>query len=293
MMRGLYGSMLLIFLWSTCPYAQEIILDSDVGIGARATAMGGAYTTLSDDFSGLYSNPAGLARAKRGDVYTSFSHEKFRNKTEFFGTPAEDEFSSTRLNALGLVYVHPVRRGSLVFAGGYGRTRSLDFGLKIDGYDTAAQFHRTGFSEFHGTMEAYTVGGAVDVARGVSVGLSLQMWRGSDRFQQQLTSQDTRDAHGDTVRFYERFAFEDTYRALGLRAGLLYALPSGLRLGISITTPMTFDVKTKLEDEFEDEFENRTDTYPTERYSDQYTLRQPFEFALGTSWSNQNLTVAG
>ena len=32
-----------------------------LGAGARALALGGAYTAISDDPSGLYYNPAGLA----------------------------------------------------------------------------------------------------------------------------------------------------------------------------------------------------------------------------------------
>lgn len=39
-----------------------------IDIGARATAMGGAYTSLADDPTALYWNPAGIASVKRFEV---------------------------------------------------------------------------------------------------------------------------------------------------------------------------------------------------------------------------------
>ena len=43
-----------------------------IGIGARATAMGDAYTAIADDATAVYWNPAGIARVQ-GNV-VSFSH---------------------------------------------------------------------------------------------------------------------------------------------------------------------------------------------------------------------------
>ena len=277
-----------------CPLsAQEVLLDSFAGLGARAMGMGGAYTALSNDFSGLFWNPAGLARIQKKEIYTALSHENFRNQTQFFGTPAADRLSSTRLNAVGATYPYPVYRGSLVFAGGYGRTGSFDSGLKIEGYDTISQFEKSGISEDRGGLGAFVLGGAVDVAPNTSLGLSLQAWRGSDRFRQELTLRDTEDAHGDTIRLYQRFTFTDRYTAWGGRAGLLYLHPSGMRVGVSISSPIIFQVRSELEDEFEDELEGGTESYPPEGFSDRYSLRYPFAFDLGMAWSGRGLTLAG
>jgi hypothetical protein len=45
----------------------------DVGTGARATALGGAYTALGDDTWSLLYNPAGLARLKQVEIATEYS----------------------------------------------------------------------------------------------------------------------------------------------------------------------------------------------------------------------------
>ena len=42
-----------------------------IGVGARALAMGEAYTTLSEDATGLFWNPAGLARLDKMEVVIS------------------------------------------------------------------------------------------------------------------------------------------------------------------------------------------------------------------------------
>ncbi len=44
-----------------------------IGVGARATAMGGAFTALADDSTSLYWNPAGLAQMKEGELSATYN----------------------------------------------------------------------------------------------------------------------------------------------------------------------------------------------------------------------------
>jgi len=44
-----------------------------IGVGARATAMGGAFTAISDDATALYWNPAGLARIQGTELSTMYN----------------------------------------------------------------------------------------------------------------------------------------------------------------------------------------------------------------------------
>ncbi len=58
----------LLFLFTRAAYASF----EETGIGARATAMGGAYTALADDVHAIYYNPAGLAQIQRKEFAASY-----------------------------------------------------------------------------------------------------------------------------------------------------------------------------------------------------------------------------
>lgn len=280
-------------VFSASGNAQEVALDGFSGIGARAMGMGGAFVSVSDDFSGLFWNPAGLSQAERGTVYWEVSHDRFRNASQFFNSPSAFELSSTRIGSIGFVYPVPVYRGSLVFAGGFGRNRHFDGGLQIDAYDEAANFDKAGFSEDQGALGAWTLGAAMDLAPRLSVGVSLFRWRGSNRFLQELTLQDVQQVHADTVSLFQRFESTEHYSAWGVQGGIRYWHPAGFRFGLTAAAATPMRVAAELADEFEDIFEERTDTYPRESYSDEYEIRQPLTFGLGLGWTSGALTVSG
>lgn len=88
----------LLVLAGQASWAAETASFLDIGVGARALGMGGAYTALADDANALYWNPAGLSKLE---------------KREFTASHAE-LFESTRLDFLA--YAHPTSQGT--FAAG-------------------------------------------------------------------------------------------------------------------------------------------------------------------------------
>lgn len=221
-MRRTYPWLSVFVIWCLAVVpgqAQEVALDGFSGIGARAMGMGGAFVSVSDDFSGLFWNPAGLTQAKRGTVEWEVSHDRYRNASQFFSSPSAFELSSTRIGSIGFVYPVPVYRGSLVFAGGFGRNRHFDGGLRVDAYDAVVDFEKTGFSEDKGALGAWTLGVALDLAPQLSVGVSAFRWRGSNRFLQELTLEDVQEVHADTVSLFQRFESTERYLAWGIQGG--------------------------------------------------------------------------
>ena len=285
--------MLAFCAWTASASAQEVALDGFSGIGARAMGMGGAYVTVSDDFSGLFWNPAGLARAQHGSISWGMSHDRFRNESQFFSRPSAFELNSTRFASAGVVYPVPVYRGSLVFAGGFGRNRHFDAGLRIHAYDEIADFEKSGFSEDRGTFGAWTLGAAIDLAPRLSAGISIYKWRGTNRFLQELTLEDVQQVHVDTVRLYQRFESDDEFSALGLQGGIRFWHPSNFRIGVTISVATPIRVSAEVADEFEDTYEDRKDTYPRDYYVDRYEIRQPISLGFGLGWASKGLTLSG
>ncbi|MBC7187126.1 MAG: outer membrane protein transport protein [Calditrichaeota bacterium] len=92
----------------------SVVLASGValtGIGARATALGGAYRGLSNDWSGMYWNPAGLAQIK--GLHFGGSFEIVAPKGKYLANPAigalrttevDNEPQTFYLPAAGFVY---------------------------------------------------------------------------------------------------------------------------------------------------------------------------------------------
>lgn len=57
-----------------------------LGVGARAIGMGEAYSALSDDASGIYYNPAGIAFGEINEVTLMHKQWAFGTTTEFLGS---------------------------------------------------------------------------------------------------------------------------------------------------------------------------------------------------------------
>ena len=78
---------IIIFLLLICTtiYAQDAgeassLLDNQYGFGAKSIAMGGAFTAVSDDYSAVFWNPAGLSQIKKMEFFAGLSHLGYDNK---------------------------------------------------------------------------------------------------------------------------------------------------------------------------------------------------------------------
>ncbi len=124
------------------------------GVGARALGMGDAYTGVASDYSAVYWNPAGLTQALHGEFFLGMSYlnngddgtlssrDGMGNVT-LLGNPTSYTTSATNLNAIGVVYPVPVRRGSLVLAFGYDRRSNFTSGVSFTGFNPGSSFIQT------------------------------------------------------------------------------------------------------------------------------------------------------
>ena len=115
-------------------------------VGARALGMGGAYTGVASDYSAIFWNPAGLAQLTHGEFFTglsilsngdngTLSSSDLSGNTTLLGNATSYTNNATTLNALGIVYPIPVRRGSLVLAFGFNRGDNFTAGTSFTGFN--------------------------------------------------------------------------------------------------------------------------------------------------------------
>ena len=88
-MRRVFTAAVLLFLFLNpiLLSAQDIpfVWGHAWGVGARAMAMGGAYTAVSDDYAALYYNPAGMGQIRRTALSGTLSFLSMENKATFMG----------------------------------------------------------------------------------------------------------------------------------------------------------------------------------------------------------------
>jgi long-chain fatty acid transport protein len=72
----------------------DIFHYNNVLVGERAVGLGGAFTALADDASGLYYNPAGIAFAQSNDISGS-GNAYYKKSTEYSNVVMEQDYTET------------------------------------------------------------------------------------------------------------------------------------------------------------------------------------------------------
>lgn len=110
---------------------ESFFVGNELGVGARAIGLGGAYIGVSDDYSAAYWNPSGLGQIRRMEFTAGFTHNRATADATYLNETQNGEATYTRLNALGFVLPIPTYRGSLVFGIGYQKVRDYDNTIEV------------------------------------------------------------------------------------------------------------------------------------------------------------------
>lgn len=204
-MRAVHLAALLV-LSTQASWAAETASFLNIGVGARALGMGGAYTALADDANALYWNPAGLAKIEKREITASHA----------------EMFESTRLDFLA--YAHPTSQGTFSAGLTYlsqGKIEGRDsLGRPTAGYDASdaalsgAYARKLDFAEVGasfkyirshiGSTEAQTVAADVGAKREIGrivIGAALRNLGPGLKFADQRSDLPLRLAVGAAYRF--------------------------------------------------------------------------------------------
>jgi long-subunit fatty acid transport protein len=324
---------LILFLFmnafSQSTYDAVRITDQQIGFGARAIGMGGAYLAVAEDYSAIYWNPAGLAQIKKVEFWLGISHLRFANDITFQESTSKADNNTTKFTSLGLVYPVPTYQGSLVFALGYQKIKDFEYANRFSGissqgaaagvnnlsfsgvdpnnpdavYDFFGEpVHKEGYVTDEGSIEEWSAAGAIDVSPNISLGLTLIFQSGSSDYYDEFTQQDNLNNFqifpADFTEYYEERIIFSEYSSFNMRFGSLFHLGRFARVGLGIEIPQrinikedyVFDSQLTFDDGFVETFEDSDQEYSG---SYEYDVKVPFKFSGGLSFTHRNFLLSG
>ena len=162
-------SLFVAVLFAALPlHAEEGGAFLKLGTGARATAMGGAYTALGDDASSIGWNPAGLARLEKREATAAHAELVERTRLDFAAYAHPTEKGTF---AAGLLYLsHGSFDGRDSFGRPTGAVTASDSALAL------AYARKTEWADFGASVKVIT--SHIAEAQAQTVALDLGVRRG-------------------------------------------------------------------------------------------------------------------
>ena len=340
--RVVLGFALAIFITQgslKAQFAEDALRFStfNIGIGARSAGMGNVSTGLADDYSALFTNPAGLASLRSFEFSVGLSNSSYNNDATFFGNTLNATDRVTNLNNLGLVYPVPTSRGSLVFAFGFARVSNFSTAASFEGFNpnnslvqsltpdvnlnsmsandrqnflgnnipfqtyladtlrgrlypnVTDSVQQKGDVLEGGGLNSWSVGGAVEIARGLTLGFGLNFLSGSYTYDRLFTESDAKNVYHYGPPFdFDHFRFESTVNSdiNGYNAtfGLMFRKQGRYKVGLTIKTPTYYDISEDFSDTGNSWFDNGDHFQLKTSGTTKYSVRTPFIFSGGASF---------
>jgi long-subunit fatty acid transport protein len=278
----------------------EVTTWSAIGAGARQMGVGGAGIAFSLDGAALVYNPAALAQMHRIEFQFGLSHQRFSNETSqragrYLGyssvlNSASIDLNKTRLSTINLSIPVPTYRGSMVVGLGVNRLASFDRAGLLHLIDRNGDLLVEDYAkEFEtGGIYLYSAGAGIDISPNLSLGLALNVYSGQDEY-----AYDYRYAY-DEGGYYEESSRQITedYIGASIKGGLLARPNSHLSIGLTMETPLDYQVKYTYIENGSIDSGGTVEPY---EYADQveYDLTRPFIFGAGAAVRFGTLTITG
>ena len=293
------------------------ITENEEGFGTRALAMGGAYTAVADDYSGIYWNPAGLGSITKTGIHAELSHLQFSNDAIYMGNLTANNQGFTKLKSLGFVMPLPTSQGSFVIAGGYNKILDYDDHLYFEGFGDVSNDigfeieDENGDSYFYpfdqgvyrqeevrseGGLNQWSFGGALALSPNFTIGLTTSLVHGKEEYNLGFSQFDDDDLYnvypGDFYEYSVNQYLLSDYYSFNLKLGGMVDLNKMIKVGGVITLPSKYYVEETHS--FSDDlvFDDGTND-PTEDTGNwEYTVKTPFIFDAGIAFTNKLITLS-
>lgn len=152
-----------------------------------------------------------------------------------------------------------------------------------------------------GGLNNWSLGGAVDVAKELSLGVTLSYLSGTYRYDRNYQEQDLRGNYNSFPYDFDRLTLDEyidgDITGVNAKFGLMYRVPDRFRFGITVKTPTAFSVKETFGTTAQAYFDNgdvRPEDGPFESTaSGEYDVHTPWVFSAGASVIIQDLVLSG
>jgi hypothetical protein len=310
---------LFIFISINAQTASEAIhlMEDEIGFGARSLALGGAYTALGNDASGMYWNPAGLAGISNGAIYFENNSLFYNNETTYGQERRNNPLrKSIGVNGLGIIYPVPTVRGSFVIGIGYNRIISYDglmsfsgfslrdndlgFPITVDGveknYFFSKNVQRSEKVISSGGLEQLTFSFGIAISPVSSFGISISRLNGREDYEFSFSQQDLQNTYKEFPTDFNQYDLVQSLitktKGWNVRTGLKTAINQWFQFGMAFSLPYTLNVKENHGTSEVLLFDNGdvSDVTETGRYD--YEVIMPMVMDLGIAVTADNLALS-
>ena len=286
----------------TIAQVEEMAIGKTFGVGARTMGMGGASLALSDDFTALYWNPAGMAQIQKFEMFSSLSHNTAIADTYFTGDTVKTATSRSqmRLNSIGFVYPFLTRQGGFAVALGYNRSQNFDDQTAIQGVDPSngTEFSGLAIDEINansGGIGIWSFGTSIYISKRILIGGSLDFWQGNSLNELDVTATDITNIDRELARFRYQDEIDRQYSGIGGRVGLLAHLTDQISFGLTLVAPVELGVDEQWYESTVAVYDDGEETNDTVSGVQAFDIERPFEIGTGVAVKlfNKQLILAG
>ena len=336
---------LLVTFLAQAQFAEDALRFStfNLNVGARSSGMGNTSIGLADDYSALFTNPAGLTLLRSFEFSVGLSNSNFGNDVSFYGVTTKTDNRVTNLSNLGFVYPVPTKRGSLSFAFGFARVANYSTSASFSGFNPNSSViqsmvpnvNLSGMTESDrkdfldnnlpyqvylaeldtvkgqlyplvkdnvqqegvvregGGLNNWSLGGAIDIAKNLSLGVGFNLLSGSYTYDRVYTESDSKglyQTYDPKARKtdFDRFRFQSTISSdiggFNVLVGLMYRKQGRYKIGFTVRTPTSYEISEDFSEVGTAWYDNG-DRYEMKKPgSTKYNVRTPVVLSGGASF---------
>ncbi|GAB4170092.1 MAG: hypothetical protein Kow00108_04070 [Calditrichia bacterium] len=286
------------------------------GNDIRSISMGESMEAAGFNISALHFNPATLARLKKIELSLGIEQYQFNKDIQVNNQLFTPNKNRTKVKNIGIAVPFPTYRGSFVVGFSYHKLKNFDelidmsmfsqvsnglnLEYELNGTMTTGIFdanvERSDFVQKKGDISKYAFGAAIDAAPTTSVGLSLNLYRGINKyyrlFQQYDSQQQFQTPPSDFDSYREENFVNNEYSGASITVGVSSKLSDNLFAGFSIESPHSINVNEDWLYEWLFVFDDAFEISESGSGIYDYSLKLPMKLSIGGAYINDRMTLA-